>query len=170
MIKVTKYTELDFNTKDSLNRIIEDEFGHIPIVKETEWAIPDWTIILYVDGEIATFYNIIERNIFIDNDLVKIAGINNVITPQKFRGKGYASKVLKETENFIFEDLKSQNGVLLCADELIPFYKKLGWYKVVCPVFYKQTQGEKLWSANAMLLGKEKLILPKEINLNGLPW
>ncbi len=94
MIKINKYSDLSDPTKDTLNSIINGEFGHIPIVNETEWATPDWTIIYYENNMIATFYNIVESEILIDDKLVKVGGINNVITPKAFRGNGYSSKAL----------------------------------------------------------------------------
>ncbi|HKK61106.1 MAG TPA: GNAT family N-acetyltransferase [Bacteroidales bacterium] len=170
MIEVVRYPELDDEIKRTLENLIEAEFGHISIVSETEWAKPDWTFICYNNSEIVSFYNIVQRNIIIDNIKVKIAGINNVITPEKFRGNGYASKMLRETEYFIFDDLNSKYGLLLCADELISFYERLNWYKVGCPVHFTQSDGEKVWGANTMLLTKAKKIFPKQIHLNGLPW
>lgn len=128
MIEVFKHSELSESVKTKLKSYIKIEFGHIPIVNETEWAIPDWTIIYFENKEIATFYNIVEREIIIDNEVFKISGINNVITPKKFRGMGYASKTLSDTEKVIFDNLKCDLGVLLCADELVPFYERLNWY------------------------------------------
>ncbi len=170
MIEITKYAELGNETKSKLKNFIDGEFGHIPIVKETKWAKPNWTIILYENNEIATFYNIVERKILLDSQELKIAGINNVITPKQYRGVGYASRILRETESFILEDLKSELGLLLCADQLIPFYKRLNWYKIDCPVYFEQMEGKKLWQANAMLLSKRHRLNPKTIDLNGLPW
>ncbi|WP_106144570.1 GNAT family N-acetyltransferase [Flagellimonas meridianipacifica] len=169
-MKIIKYSELDKETKSQLNRFIDEEFGHIPIVMQTEWATPDWTVILYQNNEIATFYNIIDRKIIINDIEVKIAGVNNVITPKKYRGNGYASKALRETKDFVFNELNSKFGVLLCAEALIPFYEQLDWYKVNCPVYFEQSDGKKLWKANTMLLTKKNKLNPKKIDLNGLPW
>ncbi|WP_062052888.1 GNAT family N-acetyltransferase [Aquimarina longa] len=170
MIKITKYSELDSNTKTILKNYIDTEFGHIPIVNKTKWASPDYTLIFYHNNKIATFYNIVQRAITINDETYKVAGINNVITPKEYRGKGYASKLLKETETYIFNDLKCDYGVLLCADTLIPFYKKLGWYAIDCPVYFKQPNGKQLWKANTMLLANKNKVKPKLIDLKGLPW
>lgn len=170
MIDIKKYSELDQEVKDELNSLIDTEFGHIPIVKETEWATPDWTIINYDSGQILTFYNIILREVEIDGRPYNIGGINNVITPKQFRGKGYSTETLRDTEYLIFEEFKCAFGLLLCADELIPFYNRLNWYQVNCPVYFKQLDERKLWQANTMLLSKNKEIRPKEIDLKGLPW
>lgn len=73
---------------------------------------------------------------------IKIAGINNVITPKAYRGEGFASKMLSETLDFILGDLKSELGVLLCADNLIPFHQRLHRYKGNCPVIVKKEYGQ----------------------------
>jgi hypothetical protein len=170
MIEIKRHSELSGAVKEELDKLIQYEFGHIPIVQETKWAIPDWTIIYYEDNEIATFYNIIERRVTIEHSNLSAAGINNVITPAKFRGKGFSTRTLRDTEHFIFDNLKSDLGLLLCADDLVPFYKRLNWYKVHCPVYFDQPGETKLWPANTMLLTRRVVQTPKEINLNGLPW
>ena len=169
MLKIQRFTELKTEIKNHLGSIIEGEFGHIPIVKETSWSIPDWTIIYYFDNEVATFYNVVVREISIDEKYFKAAGINNVITPEKFRGKGFSTKTLSET-NYLLKELNLDLGLLLCADDLVMFYKRLGWYKVGCPVYFDQPTGKKVWSANTMLLTNGTILHPKKIDLNGLPW
>ncbi|MFT4567554.1 MAG: putative GNAT family N-acyltransferase [Saprospiraceae bacterium] len=77
--------------------------------------------------------------------MCKVGGINNVITPKELRGKGYASKLLKEAEHLIFDELKYDLALLLCAEDLIPFYERLNWYKVNCPIYFEQISGVKLW-------------------------
>lgn len=170
MIKVTQYISLPQSTKDQLNVFIHDEFGHVPIVKETEWAAPDWTIINYEDNNIASFYNIVERYVKIDGEFFKTGGLNNVMTPKGYRGKGYSSQALMLFENFIFEKLNCDFGILLCADKLIPFYKRFNWYHVTCPVNFAQSDGPRLWGANTMMMARIGKTLPSHIDLNGLPW
>lgn len=71
MIKVTRYSHLNMITKRKFENHIESEFGDIPIVKDTKWAKPDWTILLYQNNEILSFYNIVEINICIDDNPIK---------------------------------------------------------------------------------------------------
>jgi predicted acetyltransferase len=173
MIKISRYSSLDTEMKAALEKMAHNEFGHIPVVKETKWAMPDWSIIDYTDvHEIATFYNIVERKILFDRKEVKAAGINNVITNPAFRKQGLATRLLVSTKDFIFDELQCETGMLLCADSLIPFYHKLQWYKTDATVLFDQPDVKgKVWPANAMLLNnKNEKVNPKEINLNGLPW
>ena len=170
MIKITKYAELTYAEKNTIAELIEEEFGEIQIVKETEWTEPDWTIIYYQENKIVSVYNIIEREILLDSSPIKALGINNVITPKEERGKGYSSKLLRETESLVFDQFKSKIGLLLCADAMLPFYERLNWYKINCPVYFDQSNGIKTWAANCMLLTQNERLHPLEINLNGLPW
>jgi hypothetical protein len=170
MTTIYKTADLAAGIRLQLDEFVEKEFGHIPIVKETEWATPSWTILYFSGSEIASFYNIVERNVRIDEQVYKTAGINNVITPPSYRGKGFSSLLLRETTAFIFNELKNDIGLLLCADNLIPFYEKMNWYKVDCPVYFTQKEESRLWMANTMLLTPGKRLVPSVIDLNGLPW
>ena len=170
MITTQKYRDLDAHTKNEMDSRIQTEFGHIPIVADTQWATPGWTVICYEADNIASFYNIVERKILIDDTAMDVGGISNVITNPDYRGKGHASRMLRQTEQVIFEQLKCQLGLLLCADELVPFYERLHWYRANCPVTFRQASGEHLWKANAMLLTRNETLEPRRINLNGLPW
>ncbi len=170
MISKYLYNDLPSQIKNELNSQIDLNFGAIPIVKTTSWARPDWSVIKFVDQEVVSFFNIIERDILIDKKTHKAAGINNVITPQKYRGRGYSSQILNNIPGLIFEELNVEVGLLLCADELIAFYEKLDWYVVECPVYCLQPQGKIEWNANTMLLSRNNKIKPEEIDLNGLPW
>jgi len=170
MITTQKYRDLAAHVKSELDSRIQSEFGHIPIVVDTQWATPDWTVICYAGDDIASFYNIIERKVTIDDTAIDVGGINNVITSSGYRGKGHASRMLRETEQFIFEQMKCQLGLLLCSDELVPFYERLRWNRVNCPVYFEQASCQHLWGANTMLLGNPEALKPQLINLNGLPW
>lgn len=170
MIRIEKYDELSEGTLLQLHQAIHAEFGHIPIVQETSWATPHWTILYMEDERILSFYNIIERNILIDGVPCKAGGINNVITPPEHRGKGYATRLLNNTRHFLFTDLRCGQGLLLCADAMIPYYNQLGWYTVNSEVYFDQPQGRQLWAANTMLLSPGTPITPASIDLQGLPW
>ncbi|MBO9562986.1 MAG: GNAT family N-acetyltransferase [Niastella sp.] len=170
MIQLSPYSQLPDDVRQLLNDYIHAEFGHIPIVQETAWASPDWTI-LYKEGDtIVSFYNIIERYILMDGKSCKVAGINNVITPAAFRGQGYCTKLLNDTTSFIFDELRTDYALLLCADAMIPFYQRLGWYTVDSEVYFDQPSGRKRWAANIMLLSLHKPVAPATIDLQGTPW
>lgn len=171
MIKIIRYENLDFKTKLEIENLKHDEFGNFSIVNEIEWSKPHWTIAYYEKNELAAFYNVITRCVNLDNYLVKTAGINNLITVKKFRGKGFASKLLRETEYFLFQKLNCQICLLLCSKKLVSFYERLNWDVLDdCSTYFDQVQGTKLWKAETMLRTKNEKLNPRIINLNGLPW
>ena len=170
MIKCIRYSEIPLNIKKNLNFHIHNEFGHIPFVSNMKWSTPDWTLFISENDEISTFLNIVIREVDFDGRKVLVAGINNVITPKEFRGKGYASIIMNEAKNFVFDQLKIEHALLLCADSVIPFYKKLDWYQVDSEVFFEQPSGVKLYDSNTMILSRKSIVSPRKINLNGLPW
>lgn len=155
-----------------IDRAIKSTFGDVPFVQDITWSKPNFTITYTEENELISFYNIVKRNVLFDGESGTVAGINNVITLPEFRGKGYSSKLLNSTKKYLFEELAVDYGLLLCANELISFYEKLGWYKVDSTVFYTQpVKRTEQWNAETMLLSNGAAEYhPDEINLNGLPW
>lgn len=113
---IKEYNELDQDTKYKLLDVVNNEFGDVPIVTEYEWAIPDWAIILYSNDEIATVAHVVSRTSFFDNEEVKAGGLNNMITVEQYRGKGFAEEVLKSTHELIFEKLQVNTFMYMIED------------------------------------------------------
>ncbi|WP_143961107.1 GNAT family N-acetyltransferase [Litoribacter populi] len=171
MIEIKKYVELEERTRLDLDQMAQKAFEGVEIVENTTWSTPDWSIINRHDGKIVMYYNLVVRSVDFDGTPFSVAGINNVITHPDFQGQGYASRTLKHTRDFIFNTLKADFGLLLCGDELVGFYKKLGWHKFSGDLIVEQPQvGPIHWSSNTMLMSKRPIPCSKEINLNGLPW
>jgi hypothetical protein len=146
------------------------EFDRFDLVRETEWAKPDWSFLIG-DPEPAAFYHLVERTVRIDGAPVRVAGLNNLVTLPARRGRGAASELLRRTQPQWFETLGAQLGLLLCADALIPFYARLGWHPTPAKVTFAQPRGTRTWSANCLLLdpaGRSES--RRDIDLCGLPW
>lgn len=169
---LTKYSDLKQSLKELINHQIEAEFGEVPIVKMYTWADPVWTVFMMNEnGKVLTFFNIVERICKFDEEPIKIAGISNLITPPEHRGMGYGSKIMDQASGILFEDVNAECGLLLCADELIPFYNRFGWYTIDGHVTFVQPDGKKVWQANTMLLSRDhNRYHPGTIDLCGLPW
>lgn len=171
MILIQEHTKLAPTVKNEMNTVIDNEFGHIPIVAEIEWSVPDWSIIVFEEGQIAAFVNLIERIVYMDTNAYRATGVNNLITIGKYRGKGYGQKLMLAAKQMIFDRLRAQLGILLCADHLVPFYQRLNWQKIHSTVLFNQRHGSRTWEANTMVLSLGELpYSPNQIDLNGLPW
>jgi hypothetical protein len=187
-IQIEKYSTLPQEFRKQLNDMTYAEFGHIPAVMETVWAKPNYTALFYIENKLVTFYHLLSRFVKFDDKTTHVVIVQNVITPPQYRAHHYATLALKEGENFIFDTIKAQYSLLLCGEDRIPFYERLSWETIPCPVYYQQPDDKKrLWQATAMLLqppfevdytvegqnpdafGKG-FIMPSKIDLCGLPF
>ena len=126
---------------------------------------------MFEGDALAAFFNIVLRTVIVDGAPLRVAGLNNVITLAEFRGKGIASRALRETQSRWVDELHADCGLLLCADALVPFYQKLAWRKLDARVMYAQSSGERLWVANCMVFDPRAHVgSPREVELCGLPW
>lgn len=167
----SRYADLPPDQRAYLENIAEEQFGHIPLVRETTWAEPDWAYLGYQGEKLVVFHNVILRSVSIDGAATRIAGLNNMITLPGCRGQGFASRLLRETQPEWFDRHGAQRGMLLCADELVPFYARLGWRRVDVPVRYEQPSGALVWAASCMVLDAAEAAMPRqEVKLCGLPW
>ncbi|KUG06682.1 GNAT family N-acetyltransferase [Solirubrum puertoriconensis] len=167
------YAELPAATQSTLGQLTHAEFGHVPIVQQYQWATPDWSMLLHDDqGQLMAFYNLVLRTVTFDGHPVQLAGLNNVITPPALRGHGYAKQLLLATEPQWWEPLGAQHGLLVCADHMMPYYRKLGWYPVEAALYFSQPDGQHhRFESNVMLRSPSALqVHPAEIDLGGLPW
>lgn len=165
------YSQLLQIERQQLEQLVEAEFGHIDFVSQISWAQADYSVRKLEDDQLVCFYNIVKRTVSIDGEKQIAMGISNVITPSEHRGKRYAFELLKSTQEQMLKKIGASLGLLLCAEAMVPFYRRLGWKVVDCPVYYTQRDSITLWQAKTMLLIPNKEIgEPREIHLNGNPW
>lgn len=171
-IQAYKHEELPLQLKKELQNIEQSEFGHVPIVKSTVWATPDYSIVALENGELLGHLNLVQRTILWDKEEMTCTGINNLIVNPKARGKKLGSYLLFRAKTFALDVLDSKLMLLLCAKELVPFYARHQWEKINVPVSFNQPlEKNLLWQAETMVLPLKPINLPIEtIYLNGLPW
>lgn len=171
-ISIEKTDALNASLRLQIEACTKEEFGPIEAIQQYVWSKPTWTVIVKEGAALGSFLHIVERTILLDDKPTLVAGINNVITPPPFRGKGYATDALSEAQDMMFRRLKVQYGLVLCPEAMVPYYEKLGWYKVDCPVYFQQPDNKRhLWKYSAMLLPADgNLVQPSSIDLQGYPW
>lgn len=172
IIEQVRHHDLPHARREQLRLLASEAFDQFPIVRETRWAVPDWTFLgMAEDGGLACFHHLVERAVRIDGQPVAVAGLNNLITTQAYRGRGLASELLAASERAWFSSLDARYGLLLCAEALLPFYKRLGWQRVSAEVRFEQPGGMRVWGAECMVLDPARdAIDPTVIDLRGLPW
>ncbi len=171
IVEAFSSSDLPGDLRTAIEQYTYAEFGHIPIVQKYKWATPTWSIVVRVGGELRSFLNVVEREALIDKRSVQLAGINNVITPPPFRGNGYSSLAMGFVAKWIFETLNVELGLLLCADELVPFYQRLGWQSATGSLVFDQPGGKITWTQNVMVYTRDRSrFIADKIDLCGFPW
>lgn len=171
-IEIHRSSDLPPLVTRELKARVDREFGHVEIVRNHVWSEPDWVFILKSGDEIASFLNLVDRQGFADGKPMHLVGLNNVITEPTHRNKGFSRRLNKVAIDHMRSMDDNAYGLLFCADELVPFYQKLGWSKFNGKVLVEQPSGEQEWKSNCMLfpLGSSHSRPNLKINLNGLPW
>lgn len=136
------------------------------------WASPQWSILLWDEGELVSRVGLLVREIVSNGETKTIGGIGGVMTHPDKQGEGYASQAMREASKLFGEKLNVAYALLFCRPHLVEFYKRLSWKPFRGEVFVEQPNGRMEFSANgAMVLGvKEQAPLNGVLDLNGLPW
>ena len=170
-VEVARYRDLARERREQIDEAAWAEFEQFAIVRENEWATADWTFLAFEEEELVSYFNLIDRVVRLDGVPVRVAGLNNMVTLPRHRGKGHASRLLREAQPRWSTEFGFEAGLLLCADALLPFYMQLGWRKIECPIVYAQPDGQRTWGANGMLLDLDRRMEARQrVDLCGLPW
>jgi len=162
-------TEPERSEMDGLRA--EIDFGTPPYV----WAPPEerpWRFLVWEDGRLVSHVGVLERTIRVDGQPLHVAGVYSVMTRPAERGRGYASAALEDAAVFMRDELPAAgHGLLICIDERVPFYGRLGWERVPDPVIFDQPGRRQVNEINTMVLPLRGRPWPRgEVDLCGLPW
>lgn len=150
----------------------QDAFGAQTWTAEYAWTPPEWRLLLVDDGQPVTHLKIVTRVGAVGGAAQRIGGIGSVMTPTPLRGRGYSSELLRRAEDFMFDRLQVDLGMLFCLPGLLPFYRALGWVEVRSPVWIEHPErGRIAWPEAAMVLPRPGAEWrDAEIDVRGLPW
>lgn len=158
---------------DELDRLaFSDEHPDAdPEFSTIQWATPDWMGLGFLQGMIVTQLCLPKREILVDDEKVRVAGVGGMATHPDFQHQGLGSALLKSTEIFMRADLWMPFGLLICADETRPFYERSRWQFASDFLYYNQQSQRRLLKTCVMILQLTDRVWPAgEIDLCGLPW
>ena len=96
------------------------------------------------------YITIVQLIVSIDGIVKPMLGIGGVCISKVIEHSGYGKSLTKMAEAFIQNH--NLQGILLCKDELVHFYKKCGWELIV----YKRAKvAERKYTHNVMCIGPE---------------
>jgi hypothetical protein len=120
-------------TPDQLNEIIQIKSIAWPysLKKQIEWIHrnlknTDIHVLLYLEGSLVAYLNLIEIEFTLDGNLKHGYGIGNVCSREK--GKGRGKELISVTNSYLIQNGKV--GLLFCKDLLVNFYSINNWRKI----------------------------------------
>ena len=102
-----------------------------------------------------------------------LGGIGGVATLPDWRRHGYAGAAMRTAAEFMRNELRVEFGLLICGDQMLPYYCKLGWQLIAGPLMFDQPKGKTTFDASTkiMVLPSRKHDWPPGvIDLCGPPW
>jgi hypothetical protein len=136
-----------------------------------KWAQPDWAVMVWEENDLVSNIHIVERVIKVGTQKLKIGGIGNIATKVEWRNRGYASAALTIAEEFLFNPLQVEFGLMITTREIVPRYEKRGWKLVADTLIMEQPETQTSLNYPVMILPVKKKEWPSGmIDLCGLPW
>ncbi len=147
-----------------ISEFIDDE-------DETIWSNVDWHILGWLDNKLISHIDILERIVIVGGDKIPIAGIGGVVTKLEWRGRGIASRLMREANRFMAHEMAIEFGLLMCDQKRVSFYQELGWELVENTLVYDQPSGEEIFGDQVMIYPIKGRKFPVgKIDVRGYPW
>jgi GNAT superfamily N-acetyltransferase len=166
-IEVHPESDLSSQNRAELEDWFSREFGHTPY----RWASPDWYVVALLDSILVGRLGIVERSVAAGAHTIPVGGVSGVITHWEWRGGGIARAVLNRAMVFIASELEADFALLLCRQEIAPFYTRLGWKLVQGATTFLQPTGKVVYPKLTMVYACGEGRWPDgAVDLCGLPW
>lgn len=140
---------------------------------QVEWVDGTWLVLVWDDNQqLVSTVGMLTRQGLCDDTAYLIGGIGSVQTHPDARRQGYARTALRHAAEFLREELEVDFSLLVCRDELIPYYGGLGWQFFDGDILVNQSSGQTLFTFDKPMLmaGTKPLPTCDVIDLCGKPW
>ena len=135
------------------------------------WAEIDWHVLVWIEAKLVSHVEIIERTAVAGGRSVRLGGIGGVASAAEWRGGGLATLAMEKAAASLCGTLDAEFGLLICGQEMTPFYSRLGWETVDGPLVFDQPAGKVTFEGVVMVLSCKGQKWPAgTIDLCGLPW
>ena len=124
----------------------------------------------FVEGDLVSRVGILKRVVSVGDDVVVVGGISGVTTLAGYRRRGYATALMTSAQKFLKDELPASFGLLICNENLRPFYERLGWKQVPGPTSYAQPAGSEKCKGITMVFECGRPWPAGPIDLCGYPW
>lgn len=126
-----KHDELSISSLDEIISI-KGSVWNYPIESHKDWISKnirpgDYHLIVRNSDKCVAYLNIIDLKITTQQNIFYTWGIGNVCVRPEFQGKNYGLLLLKLVDFFLAST--HREGVLICRDQVAPFYERCNWHK-----------------------------------------
>jgi predicted N-acetyltransferase YhbS len=154
-----------------VKRLLDEAFAHDDFGRRYKWADNDWSLLLNLEGEVVSHIGVVERTVTVEGLPLRVGGISAVATALRWQRHGLARQLMEMAAGFMRADLQKEFGLLICDEQKVPYYRRLGWQAVPGPLRVSQPQGQITLPTNIMVLPLTDRAWPAgTIDLGGLPW
>jgi hypothetical protein len=176
---------LDVKAVSALSEVERDALGALttavypPDVVATspgravKWATVQYSILVWTpDRELGSHVGLLVRDGRVDEAPVRMGGIGSVKTHPRLEGRGYASVALRRAAAILHDEHHVAFSLLVCRDELLSFYGRLGWKIFGGRLLVEQPTGRAEFTLNRPMVLAGQAPPPRDgtIDLCGLPW
>lgn len=132
----------------------------------------NWHVLAWADETLVCHVGIVEQAATVGGEPVQLGGISGVVTEPDWRGRGLASEAMRRAAEHMRRSTAADYGLLLCLQERVTFYGRLGWQQITAPLFFTDWRGETVQTGLAimMLPLRDRPWAGGRIELSGLPW
>lgn len=137
-----------------------------------EWQSPQWGVFVTDEsGNLLSYTGVVIRKALLDDEPAGIGGIGGVATHPSHRGMGYAPLGMGRALDFLL-DREVEFALLVCRDELVDYYRGLGWRPFAGTVLNTQHGETEEFTFNRVMVGDLNRQAPMRglIDLCGPAW
>lgn len=139
--------------------------------RDREWLAPGWIVLVSQNGEIVSCTGIVKTEAEIEGQTVVIGGVGGIATHPDHRGRGYAELSVNRAIEWM-SDQAVEFALLVCRDELVPYYSKRGWQVFEGTLVVRQFGEPETFTFNNVMVRPVCRPAPKSgvVDLLGPPW
>jgi predicted GNAT family N-acyltransferase len=166
---VRRYDDLDRHEREQMMALLRSVY---PDIDDADFRQrhAQTTVFIRRSGHIASTLWIIEREVAAGDVRVQVGGIGRVATLPSDRGRGLATTIMRAAAEHLAGSTTARFGLLRCDDDMITFYRRLGWETIDGELSYERTIHTP-HVANAMALSLHGDVWPGgPVDLRGTAW
>jgi predicted acetyltransferase len=168
-IEIKAAGQLSRQEKASLGHLFEEAFAQEE--DDLTWSHSDWHVLVWEGEQLASQVGIVVCTSLVGGKPVKLGGIGGVATGSAWRNRGLAGAAMLEAQRFMDVELAVDFGLLVCGEEKIRSYGRLGWKLVARTMLVDQPAGKVPYTGPIMILPVRQTEWPEgEIDLCSFPW